>query len=180
MRSKLLSGVAAIALAACTVAASSAPASAQRWHWHGPGFGWGVAGLAAGVVGGAVAAATSPLWGPSYYGAWPGYGGGVYDYAPGYAYGPGYGYNDYGYGDYGYNAAPAVVVAPPAAVVAQGYGTRGNIAYCEARFRSYDPASGTYLGYDGIRIISLPMSLPIRRRSTSPDEIQRPDSSSDN
>ena len=24
-------------------------------------------------------------------------------------------------------------------------------AYCEARFRSYDPASGTYLGYDGRR-----------------------------
>ena len=80
---------------------------------------------------------------------WPGYGAGVYDYAPGYAYGPGYGYNDDGYGDYGYNAAPAVVVAPPPAVVAQGYGTRGSIAYCEARFRSYDPASGTYLGYDG-------------------------------
>ncbi|HZT26168.1 MAG TPA: BA14K family protein [Pseudolabrys sp.] len=25
------------------------------------------------------------------------------------------------------------------------------VAYCEARFRSYDPASGTYLGYDGLR-----------------------------
>lgn len=24
-------------------------------------------------------------------------------------------------------------------------------AYCASRFRSYDPASGTYLGYDGIR-----------------------------
>jgi BA14K-like protein len=24
-------------------------------------------------------------------------------------------------------------------------------AYCEQRFRSYDPASGTYLGYDGRR-----------------------------
>jgi hypothetical protein len=24
-------------------------------------------------------------------------------------------------------------------------------AYCSQRFRSYDPASGTYLGYDGIR-----------------------------
>ncbi len=29
---------------------------------------------------------------------------------------------------------------------------RGNAAaYCAQRFRSYDPASGTYLGYDGIR-----------------------------
>jgi hypothetical protein len=26
-----------------------------------------------------------------------------------------------------------------------------NDAYCFSRFKSYDPASGTYLGYDGIR-----------------------------
>lgn len=26
-----------------------------------------------------------------------------------------------------------------------------DIAYCMQRFRSYDPASGTYLGYDGLR-----------------------------
>jgi hypothetical protein len=25
------------------------------------------------------------------------------------------------------------------------------VAYCESRFKSYDPASGTYLGYDGYR-----------------------------
>ena len=25
------------------------------------------------------------------------------------------------------------------------------VAYCERTFRSYDPASGTYLGYDGMR-----------------------------
>lgn len=25
------------------------------------------------------------------------------------------------------------------------------VAYCMNRFRSYDPASGTYLGYDGLR-----------------------------
>lgn len=25
------------------------------------------------------------------------------------------------------------------------------VAYCMSRFRSYDPASGTYLGYDGFR-----------------------------
>lgn len=24
-------------------------------------------------------------------------------------------------------------------------------AYCASRFRSYDPESGTYLGYDGLR-----------------------------
>lgn len=26
-----------------------------------------------------------------------------------------------------------------------------NHAYCSQRFRSYDPASGTYMGYDGVR-----------------------------
>jgi hypothetical protein len=25
------------------------------------------------------------------------------------------------------------------------------VAYCQSRFRSYDPSSGTYLGYDGLR-----------------------------
>jgi hypothetical protein len=51
---------------------------------------------------------------------------GYYDYYPGYAYGPAYG------------------LAPEIA------GT-GAVAYCEARFRSYNPATGTYLGYDGLR-----------------------------
>ncbi len=27
----------------------------------------------------------------------------------------------------------------------------GSVAYCAQRYRSYDPASGTYLGYDGLR-----------------------------
>lgn len=26
-----------------------------------------------------------------------------------------------------------------------------SVAYCESRFRSYDQASGTYLGFDGVR-----------------------------
>ena len=40
-----------------------------------------------------------------------------------------------------YNEAPGMA-AP---------GDQGAVADCEARFRSYDPASGTYLGYDGQR-----------------------------
>lgn len=32
-----------------------------------------------------------------------------------------------------------------------GYYGSSAVAYCERRFRSYDPASGTYLGYDGYR-----------------------------
>jgi hypothetical protein len=83
------------------------------------------AGLAAGaIIGGAVAAS-----GPYGYG----YG---YDYAPGYY---GYGY-DPGY-SYGYAAPGGYVAAAPGE----------DVAYCAQRFRSYDPASGTYLGYDGYR-----------------------------
>jgi BA14K-like protein len=130
MRSKLMAGAAAIALSTCTVLASVAPASAQRWGghggWHGGGWGWGGGALAAGIIGGAVAAATSPYWAPGYY-----------DYGAGYPYGP-YGYNTY------YAPPPAVAVAP-GPVVAQG----GDAAWCEAHYRSYNPSTGTFLGYDG-------------------------------
>ena len=71
--------------------------------------------MAAGVIGGAVAAATSPLWAPGYY-----------DYYPGYSYGQGY-------------------AVAPAPVVAGG----GSVAYCESRFRSYNPSTGMYFGFDG-------------------------------
>lgn len=60
-----------------------------------------------------------------------------------FAYGrPYYGYGPY-YGGYGptYYAPPPVYSAP---------GGDAD-AYCFSRFKSYDPASGTYLGYDGYR-----------------------------
>jgi hypothetical protein len=47
------------------------------------------------------------------------------------------GYDD-GYYDDGYDGAYA-------------YGGSGGYARCEATFKSFDPASGTYMGYDGIR-----------------------------
>jgi hypothetical protein len=59
---------------------------------------------------------------------WPYYGYGGYPY---------YGYDDTAYYPYGYGVSYA----------AAGNGS----AYCAQRFRSYDPASGTYLGYDGLR-----------------------------
>ena len=31
------------------------------------------------------------------------------------------------------------------------YGYGGDVGYCMRRFRSYDPRSGTYLGFDGLR-----------------------------
>jgi hypothetical protein len=153
MKSKLFATAAALALSAGAILATAAPASAQRWHGHGfwPGD------VAAGIVGGAVAAATSPLWAPGYYDYDPGYYGG---YGDGYAYGPnGYGdgyasgpdasgYAYGGYGNYGYGPPAA---AAPGPMVAQGAPGGGSIAYCQARFHSYDPASGTYLGFDGQR-----------------------------
>ena len=62
----------------------------------------------------------------------------------------------YGYATYYppgpyYVAPPApVYYGPPAAV----YGApvvEDDASYCSQRFKSYDPRSGTYLGYDGIR-----------------------------
>jgi BA14K-like protein len=49
-----------------------------------------------------------------------------------------YGAYDPGYYDQGY------ISAPP-------YAGGDEIAYCQQRFRSYDPASGSYLGFDGLR-----------------------------
>lgn len=45
---------------------------------------------------------------------------------------------------------PRTVVEEP---VYGGYPAYGGdaVGYCMQRFRSYDPASGTYLGYDGLR-----------------------------
>lgn len=122
MRSKLLGGAAAFALAAGTVLATAAPASAAPWGWHHGGWGWGPGAIAGGIIGGAVAAATSPHWAPGYYGYGPGYA-----YGPAYAYAPGPAY------DY---------VAPPAP-------GGGNVAWCEAHYRSYNPSTGMFLGYDG-------------------------------
>jgi hypothetical protein len=64
--------------------------------------------------------------------------GGAYGYGPDYYYdnGPDYAYSDYGYED------PGVAVTTETGVDA---------SYCAQRYRSWDPASGTYLGYDGQR-----------------------------
>jgi hypothetical protein len=94
-------------------------------HSQGPGYGFGagVAAVAAGaLIGGAIASQNQ-----GYYPAAP-YP--VYS-DPGYVYSdPGYVYTD---------AAPVV------------YNNGDSVAYCQQTYRSYDPASGTYLGYDGFR-----------------------------
>ncbi len=74
-----------------------------------------------GIAGALIGGAIVGAAQPYGYGYAPGY----YGYAPGY-YGPAY-------------VAPAPYVSGDAT------------AYCAQRFRSYDPYSGTYLGYDGFR-----------------------------
>jgi BA14K-like protein len=62
------------------------------------------------------------------------------------AFGPSY--YDYGYdsGYYPYDDESYAYVAPGAGVAEDD-----SVAYCQQRFRSYDPSTGTYLGYDGLR-----------------------------
>jgi hypothetical protein len=45
---------------------------------------------------------------------------------------------------------PAYAAPPPPYAVAPG-GNEEWMAYCSQRYRSFDPASGTFLGYDGQR-----------------------------
>jgi hypothetical protein len=141
MRNVLLSG---IALASVLMLQSS-PALAQ--HAHGAShahMGHGYAGHGAGrfhhgghahgyrpgygIGVGAAAVATGALIGGAIASQNQGY------YYPDQNYpvysGPGYVYG---------GAAPAA------------YNNGGSVAYCEQTYRSYDPASGSYLGYDGIR-----------------------------
>jgi hypothetical protein len=103
-------------------------------------YGVGAVGVGAAAVGTAAAvAATSPNWGwgsgpytgAGYNAGGPYYRGGVLGARAAY-YGGGYGNN---YGSYG----------------AYSGGDTEAVAYCTERFRSYDPASGSYLGYDGLR-----------------------------
>jgi len=91
-------------------------------HRRGGGF---IPGAVAGaVIGGALASESYAYYGgPDYYasGSYPGY------------------YDD------GYSDDAAVVAVAPAP------GGDDVVAYCMQTYQSYDPASGTYLGFDGLR-----------------------------
>lgn len=85
----------------------------------------------------------------------------AYGYRP--YYGRRYGYYPRGYyyrHDYGSAAAAGAIGLATGAIIggaiaqqqaAPAYVAPGGSAYCAQRYRSYDPASGTYLGYDGLR-----------------------------
>ena len=144
MRSKFLAGAAALAVIAATVMVSSTPAAAWRNRAPGPAA---ALGAVTGAVVGGVAAATSPWWwgGYGYYPNYYGYAPNYYGYAPGYDYGytaPATGWQSWGFGD---NAYPQ-----PSWNGSYGYVAPGrDQAWCESHYRSYNPATGTYLGYDG-------------------------------
>jgi len=139
MNSYLLCGIAI----ASVLMIQSVPASAQRvlatghphvghghagtWrggyaHGYRPGYGIG-AGAAAVATGALIGGAIAAQNQGYYYPQNEGY------YNPAQT-DPGYVYSD---------AAPA------------GYNNGDSVAYCEQTYRSYDPASGSYLGYDGYR-----------------------------
>lgn len=64
-----------------------------------------------------------------------------------------YGYDPYYYpGPYAAPPGPVIYGAPgPAYAVPAAPIAEDAVAYCMQRFKSYDPRSGTYLGYDGAR-----------------------------
>jgi hypothetical protein len=84
-------------------------------------------------------------WHHRHGGFWPGFAAGAAIGGLGsYAYYGGDYYNDpYYYDDSYYDDSATVAVVPDSG--------GDSSAYCAQRYRSYDPASGTYLGYDGLR-----------------------------
>ena len=98
---------------------------ADIFRRYGGGYRRGGGGFVPGAVAGALIGGAIASQSYGYYGG-PGY------YAPGY-------YDDQYYDD------SAVVAVAPAPVGGD------DVAYCMQTYRSYDPASGTYLGFDGLR-----------------------------
>ena len=117
------------------ISAASAPSITNVQFRRGFHGGWGRGG-----------------WG---HGGWGGGWGGRGFYGPRYGgYGPGWGYGAAGLGlglATGAIIGGAIASQPYAYETAPVYGGGDAVAYCMSRFRSYDPASGTYLGYDGFR-----------------------------
>jgi len=130
-----------LAAALAIVLSAASPAAAANWHghgggwhgggggWHGGGGGWRGGGWRRGAGWGGAAAgfAAGALIGSAA----------AAPYGYGYGYGP-YAYDNGYYGDDAYAAEPATT-------------DDGGDQYCAQRYRSYDPSSGTFLGYDGMR-----------------------------
>ena len=109
----------------------------DRGRRFGREAGFAAGAAAAGLATGAAIAANNYGYDPGYYG-------------DNYAYGTGY------YGDsYAYDTGVTFDAGLPLVAFDQPAPVEGPVvasaSYCEQRYRSYDPASGTYLGFDGLR-----------------------------
>jgi hypothetical protein len=139
-------------LAAPSALQNAIAPSVETVQWRGRrGLGWAPFAGAA-IIGGAIAASRYYNYYDNSYGD--------YAYAPGYSYGYGSSYGDYAYSPgyrYGYGSSYGDYAYSPGYRSSWGpsytYESSGgdDVAYCRQRFRSYDPASGTYMGYDGQR-----------------------------
>jgi hypothetical protein len=123
----LKSAIAAVAMGAAAFAPIAASAQSHHHHHHHGGGHY--------------------HHGGHYPGNW--HGGGHYWSGGRYYYGPRYGYYDDD--DSGAWVAGTIFGLAAGAIAAGAANSGRSVAYCEQRFRSYDPASGTYLGYDGYR-----------------------------
>src|SRR5712671_6411026 len=101
--------------------------------------------VAGAVIGGALASSYGYYGGPDDDSSYAYYGYGGPDYDSSYAYYGGPGYYGAAYDESQPYDDGAVVAAAPAPVGDDA------VAYCMQTYQSYDPASGTYLGYDGLR-----------------------------
>jgi BA14K-like protein len=156
MRCSLTGLTASLAVGAMLAIGSATPSLAQfRGHAGGGGHAGGFAGRHFGGVGHVGGFAGHRFAGSGQHG----FGGAAAGLAAGAivggalanGYGYGYGYPAYPY-DYGYNyGQDYALVDPGYAQTEPAYPAGGSVAYCEQTYRSYDPASGTYLGYDGLR-----------------------------
>ena len=111
----------------------------DRGRGYGRDAGFAVGAAAAGIATGAAIAAGGYGYGPSYYGD-------NYAYDSGY-YGDSYAYDTGATYDTGIPLVTFDQAVPVEGQVAVG----GDASYCAQRYRSWDPASGTYLGFDGLR-----------------------------
>ncbi len=138
-----------VSLVATPVMARGGGGGGGAFHGGGGGFHGGGGGFHGG-------------FGGYHGGGWHGgYGGGGYGYGSGYGYGNGYGY-DYGGAALGLGLLGGAILGSQYPYYGSGYGgypqgsypQEGGVNYsasCASRFKSYNPATGTYLGYDGAR-----------------------------
>ena len=105
-----------------------------------------MAGVAALALAASTVVAVAPANARYWHHGWHGGGGAIAGFAAGAILGGLAAQGPYGYYGPGYYYEPDYAYAPGPAYVGGG-----DVRYCMSRFKSYDPASRTHLGYDGYR-----------------------------